>query len=416
MPSYCAFLGHQPHLSIAELAAVVPGFDLTRVIDQSVAVFSCPNDIPDGTYETLGGTVFLAKQIISDDIDLTDVPQIAVNELSSVRGKIVFSLRCSGVAKKHIKELYRRIKDQLRNGGRTSRYIGSEKKAAFPIQLYDENILSGKKGCEIVILQDKNDLWVGRTIAAQDIEAYSKRDMEKPVRDTTVGLLPPKLAQVMLNFGVWLTEDESKPTKKKGKKPPVSVYDPFCGTGVIPMESMLRGCPTYASDLAKKAVTGCTKNIDWLRKEQKILKKDVPSIVWKHDVTTPLDQKDVLKDPPDVVVTETTLGPPLTKEPTQKDLKKIVKEAEELESAFLQSIRDSLPGTPIVCMWPVWNLKKDKVYLESIWEALDSAGYRATLPPGISPTVKNRLSLIYRRPGQIVGREIVLLEPTGGRR
>jgi hypothetical protein len=40
------------------------------------------------------------------------------------------------------------------------------------------------------------------------VNAYAKRDMGKPVRDTGVGLLPPKLAQILLNFGSWLVHGQ----------------------------------------------------------------------------------------------------------------------------------------------------------------------------------------------------------------
>ncbi len=40
------------------------------------------------------------------------------------------------------------------------------------------------------------------------------------------------------------------------------VFDPFCGTGVIPLEAILRGCNVLASDISLKAVNGTTKNIE----------------------------------------------------------------------------------------------------------------------------------------------------------
>jgi hypothetical protein len=36
----------------------------------------------------------------------------------------------------------------------------------------------------------------------QDIDAYAERDFERPMRDAFVGMLPPKLAQIMLNLAV----------------------------------------------------------------------------------------------------------------------------------------------------------------------------------------------------------------------
>jgi len=276
--------------------------------------------------------------------------------------------------------------------------------------LHQEGLLTGQHGCELtIVMEEGGDLWVGRTVAAQDIDAYSKRDMEKPVRDTTVGLLPPKLAQTLLNFGAYMAG--SIPEKKKDKltiiDSPLSVLDPFCGTGVIPMECLLLGWPVQASDSSLKAVTGCTKNLEWIRKEMKIAKKDVPSNVWKQDATKPFS----LKDKPQVIVSETTLGTPLASRPTLKDVSSLRSENEKIQAAFLHNVAATLPGVPVVCTWPVWYSSKTPVFLEKIWKAAHDAGFEPVLPPGITPTTEGRLSLLYRRPDQFVGREIVLLKP-----
>jgi len=41
--------------------------------------------------------------------------------------------------------------------------------------------------------------YIGITIAYQDVDAYAARDMDK-TRDMGVGMLPPKLAQIMVNL------------------------------------------------------------------------------------------------------------------------------------------------------------------------------------------------------------------------
>jgi hypothetical protein len=226
------------------------------------------------------------------------------------------------------------------------------------------------------------------------------------VRDTTVGLLPPKLAQMLINFGVWLGAPSSGSSPVRGKGEFV-VFDPFCGTGVIPMECLLRGFAVLASDKSQKAVSGCEKNLEWLRKRYEIGKKDVPSTVWKQDATKPFD----LKRKPDAVVTETSLGPALTARPNVKDAMKMRTECEGVEADFLENIAASLPGVPVVITLPVWYPKNQQIVLEKIWKKIGDLGYLATLPPGVDPDLPGRLSLLYRRPDQFVGREIVMLRP-----
>ncbi|MEI8230392.1 MAG: RsmD family RNA methyltransferase [Candidatus Peregrinibacteria bacterium] len=412
MPSYAAFLGHQPAISTAELSAVVPGFTLERIVRDSVALFQSTAELDDAFFQNLGGTIILARKLTDDVVTLEDVPSMLLPELKEARkGKVTFALRTLNLPKGAIRTLYRKCKDAIRSSGRPCRYVGGDREPAAVVLLRDAGLLDGKHGCELVVILEEESLWVGRTIAAQNVTAYVKRDIGKPVRDTTVGLLPPKLAQILLNFGDWMAHGcitaTPEPSKKAKKPEPLTVLDPFCGTGVIPMECLVRGWNVIASDLMLKAVNGCAKNIEWLRKEFKILKKDVSAEISKQDALKPFTFKQL----PDVIVSETSLGPSLEGRPTQKDAGKMKTESERLEAAFIENCAATLPGVPLVITWPFWKIKNDTILLEKAWDAAHAAGYIATLPPGIEPSKPGRLSLLYRRPDQFVGREIVLLIP-----
>ena len=414
MPQYAAVLGHQPHISIAELAAVVPGFSLESIEQKTVALFSASEELPDDTMEKLGGTVMLAERITKADVSMEDVPQIVVNEAGSIKKKVTFGLRCYGVGKNEVKKAYFGGKQKLKDAGKPCRYVGNERKAAASALLHDAEMLTGKKGFELFIVRTKTELWVGKTIGAQDVDAYTWRDMKKPVRDTTVGLLPPKLAQTMLNMGAWLARSQNpepkpkKDTKRKRRKKEVyTVFDPFCGTGVIPLECLLRGWHVIASDVSQKAVNGTKKNLDWVLKEKNILKKDVSEDVSKHDATKAFK----LKDLPDMVVTETTLGPNLSKKPTKRDATKLRNDNQKLQEAFLRNAAETLPGIPLVCTWPFWRLGSELIRMEKLWEKLDDIGYSAVLPADAPVEDPTKLSLLYQRKDQFVGRELVLLMP-----
>lgn len=398
MHSYAAQLGNNPSLSIAELAAVLSDFDREHMFPGQIITFKTATELDQAFLNRLGGTIVLAKNIIGDfAVGLDDLPALLAAELKTVKGKATFSLRCFGVSPNRIRDLYKSCKQGLKQKGVSSRYIGSEREPAKPIQLHDEGALDPKKGCELMILQDKERVWIGRTVAAQNIKTYTLRDIEKPVRDTKVGLLPPKLAQILLNFGMSLV----------GPKKQMTVLDPFCGTGVIPMEAMIIGWNVLASDNAQKAVTGCEKNIEWLRKIFKVAKKDVSADVWKQDATKPFP----LKEKPDVIVTEGTLGPALMSRPTVKDAEGYCKQAEEITAAFLKNCAASLPGVPVVMTLPVWYAQKKMVHLTKVWKVAEDAGFRPWLPPHAMPSLEGRFSIMYRRNDQFVGREIILLKP-----
>ncbi|MFH0770752.1 MAG: RsmD family RNA methyltransferase [Candidatus Peregrinibacteria bacterium] len=419
MPSYAAVLGHQPNISLAELSAVLPDFTKKQIIE-NVAIFETAEELSQAFLDSLGGTILIARRITEAPVTLEDVSQLLCNETANVRKHVTFSLRAHGVPRGAVRSLFRTCKVAIRARGLAARYVGNEFKPAATALLRDSEILSGKRGCELVLLMKEETFWIGRTIAAQDIDAYTKRDMEKPVRDTTVGLLPPKLAQILLNFGAFLVREchpslpkqSSKLTPRyhsgqEAQSSKLTVLDPFCGTGVIPMEALRRGWPVLASDLSLKAVNGCTKNIEWLRKEEKIFKKDTDALIWKQDAAKPFE----LKELPDIVVTESSLGPALTDRPPMKEVAHLKSESERMQAAFLANASSSLPGIPLVCIWPAWRQRDGWVRLEKVWDVLGKLGYQAVLPPGIPSDHPRFPSLFYRRPDQYVGREIVLLKP-----
>ncbi len=412
MTSYAAFLGHQPKVSVAELSATIPDFQLTKILGKNVALFDSGMDIGQKNLEGLGGTVLIARQILKEGAELSDLPQILSNETQAVKGKVTFALRAFGMSPKRLQGLYRECKQFLVKRGRPARYVGNERKAAATALLRDAGLITGKEGCELVILAEENLLWIGRTVAAQDPDEYTQRDMEKPVRDTRVGLLPPKLAQILLNLGHWAV------VQTKGEAPKhLTVFDPFCGTGVIPMEALLKGWNVLASDLSAKAVTGTEKNLEWIRKQKEIKKSEVPSAVSKRDARKPFDFSDVrdatLKRGPDVIVTETMLGPALTERPTAKDAQKARSECDALEMAFLKNVAATLPGVPVVATFPAWFPKTGMLPLERVWKSLDEIGFTPMLPPETEPESTQHFSIVYRRPDQFVGREIVILKPNG---
>ncbi len=414
VPSYAAFIGHQPHLSLAELSATAPGFRFTDILEKSVVLFETDAPLPAEWLKTLGGTIVIAEKISDGSVKLQDVPQMLVDQVKHLKGKVTFGLRTVHISPRDVNNLYRSSKELLKKMGKPSRYVGNERKAALSIVLHSQGLLNGKDGAELTIVKRKDDLWVGITRDAQDVDAYTKRDMEKPVRDTTVGLLPPKLAQIMLNLGIWLAggsapralPPDPKAKSKKVLTRPFTVFDPFCGTGVIPMEALLRGYAVLASDKSEKAVAGCLKNLEWIRKQEHILKTDVPSKVWKQDAQKPFELDTIV----DVIVTETSLGPNLRARPTLKEISAHRSENEELQYKFLENVAKSLPGVPLVCTWPVWYASKGATRLEKIWKQLPKLGFEPVLPRYIVSALDTP-SLLYRRPEQFVGREIVLLRP-----
>ncbi len=408
MHHYAALLGNNSMISTAELSALLPDLIKKTVFGNQYLTFETKEELTQDFLNRLGGTILIAKNITGNSVvTLKDIPTLLATELATVKGKAVFSLRLVGIAPHLGKDLFRDCKKGLKQKGVPSRYVGSEREPAKAIQLHDENLLDPKKGCELTILHDNKQLWIGRTVAAQNVKAYTLRDIGKPVRDTTVGLLPPKLAQILLNFGEYLAASTTAGQKTRSGST-LTIFDPFCGTGVIPVECLLRGNTVLASDVSLKAVNGCEKNLEWTRKTYKIAKKDLASTVWKQDATKPFD---LAKNIPDIIVTEGSLGPSLSDRPTVKEIEKLMRNADDLTESFLKNCKACLPDTPIVMTLPVWYAMKKMMPLAKIAATIDKIGYRSVMPPHVDGWLPDRLSLLYRRSDQFVGREIVLLMP-----
>src|SRR3989344_6013764 len=106
---------------------------------------------------------------------------------------------------------------------------------------------------DICLIATKDGILAGRTEAVQDFEAWSKHDFGRPSRDAKSGMLPPKLARLMVNLS--------------GVQPEGSaILDPFCGSGTILMEAALMGSKAViGSDISKKAVADTGRNMEWMR-------------------------------------------------------------------------------------------------------------------------------------------------------
>lgn len=63
-------------------------------------------------------------------------------------------------------------------------------------------------------------IYLAYTLACQDIDSYTRRDTGKS-RDMAVGMMPPKLVQMMLNIAI-STHTSSRVTHQP------TIYDPFC--------------------------------------------------------------------------------------------------------------------------------------------------------------------------------------------
>lgn len=428
---YAFLLGRNPELSIAELGSFF-GTGIEFGAHKSAAFLKSALPAPPQIFlNRLGGTTEILE-IFEENLPTADVETAITRFLTARRGgektgKLAFALnilpeRAHGESQL-LKFLLPKIKKNLRAAGVSCNFLNKGASNASPVAIQKQGVL--KSGTNIWIM----DMGEGRTAlgascAMQDFEGYSTRDYGKPFRDARAGMLPPKLAQIMINLAT------APLSNKPLSSAPLTVIDPFCGTGTLLMEALLMDHSVIGSDEDARMVDGAQKNIDWLRKM-------FPSSVRAH-TTAQLFQKDattlgagdfILADdgssPPAYpagrrlgMATEPFLGPPLSQFPSEKFLADLMEKLALFYEKIFRNLAEWLPkGTPVVFIFPYWRrpgasntnttASAQLVRLAPrLIAKIESLGYSKSAFVPLQTT-----SLFYDRPDSVVGREIVRFIP-----
>jgi tRNA G10 N-methylase Trm11 len=408
MNKYAFILGRNPELSIAELGASLREISVTP---QKAAVFFSGElpEAPQDFLNRLGGTVEILE-IFEENLPQADILKVVekflLEQCRTHAGKCAFALNLWPENKKSqvLKFLLPRLKKSLRANGISANFMNKNFQNVSPVFASKQGLIGRKTNIGVFDIGD-GKVSLGFTVALQDFEAYSKRDYGKPFRDPAVGMLPPKLAQIMVNLGSspQLLTTNYLPAGQAGK--PQTISDPFCGTGTILMEALLMGYDVIGSDKDARLVDGAQQNIDWLRKAfQKNVHVHTKAQLFQKD-TTALVKTDIALEQPFAIVTEPYLGPALISFPAEKFLEKLTGELENLYIDFFASMAKWLPKkTPVVFVFPYWKKKGSaRLHLAPPLVAkIEALGYSKTTFVPLQTT-----SLFYDRPDSIVGREIV---------
>jgi tRNA (guanine10-N2)-dimethyltransferase len=273
------------------------------------------------------------------------------------------------------------LKKAIKNTGRSVRVVPNTEAALTSAQTY-HNSMTSAVGLELVFVSDGTNTHVGRVTDVQNIDSYTARDRSRPKRDAFVGMLPPKLAQTIINIAT-------------GSATSGVVLDPFCGTGVILQEAALMGYDVYGTDISEKMVRFSRDNLNWaLEKfevtvERQLEIGDATKHVWRMPITA--------------VAGEGFLGQPLGgQDPTPEKLAQIMHDCQEIMKGFLKNIASQVPsGTRLCIAAPAWFVK-GTLHKLPVTENIEELGF-AWLPF----THVDAQSLIYSREDQITHRHIL---------
>lgn len=415
---YFFILGRTPVLSLAEILSVLSLKNLKTeitLVSAEVAVLSIEGEFDASSLiNQLGGTVKVGKVIQSADIeseeksfwDIFSSGNLLRHYLPEREGKmhIGISIYDGGAEKiyrdnleKILKELNVTVKENLGNAGKKAGFVQIKERYLSSVSVAKNELL--KKGAEIVLIASPGKISAGKTLAVQEFGSFSFRDFYRPMKDKRSGIMPPKLARMMINLS--------------SANPEGRFLDPFCGSGTVLSEAAMLGIKNIiGTDISEKAVSDSQKNLDWLFANFRKLTRDNFKIeIYQNDIRTLSG-----KIPPhtvDTVVTEPYLGPPLFKKPDFNAVRNIFSQLQPLYlQAFEELAKILKPGGSLIIIFPAFEENGNFRFME-ILSRIKSLGFEKQefFPENVqrrfSINLTPRGTILYGGKDQFVYREIL---------
>ncbi len=359
-------LGNNLDLSLAELSRFV-NLDTKQIEDNFLAFNN--SKFFELDYDSLGGVRASYKVIADnkadflgflDELDLSNNPLVHLNSnfLSSTQLQTLLS---------------KRGEIKFKFGFKSSDFRPNRFKTAKDIFIY--------------VLKFKDKTYFLRACFLANAKRYALRDYKKPFRSAKLGMLPPKLCQIMLN----LLDDKS------------SVYDPFCGTGSVLMEAVLMGFKNVlASDISQENVDGTKRNLFFMHRKFGL---EFDQELFVQDVTKEFNKDLKFRS----VVTEGYLGKPLFGNEPENFLKAQIHTVFELYESFFKNLsKISKSGSEFVMCYPIIvNLSQESfAAFDKLMSKMPGFGFEVQ---DVAPSLKMQTAL-YKRDNQLVNRLLFKLE------
>lgn len=395
---YAAVCGRNPALSIAELSAVgeAQGFSVAPLGRYAVQL--------DGFDLALAGR-FGAVTKVMELIGVVPSADAAIRKIAGTvanprTGKVIFGI--SSYGSRTATELTNRMRELLDKRGIKNRFMAKRlgKSGRVPdgelsaVQVKHNKLIT--KGHDWCLFEAADGWHYGRTVWVYDFEGFAQRDYDKPRSDSKRGMLPPQLARTMVNLA----------TGGDGTK---SVYDPFCGSGNVLLESVALGHRTFGSDLDEAAVADSRRNLEWLG--------GLVETSGQWDVAVADATKPLIVNRADSIVTEGYLGTLIAANTKDRTIESEAKTVESIVLKFCEQAQKTLqPGSRLVMTWPIWRLAgsggRGQLALPLV-DRVKSLGYTVVrpVPPAFRPAeLTKRDSIAVSRPKQRVIHELFIFE------
>lgn len=283
------------------------------------------------------------------------------------------------------------VKRGLKELGIASRYASSKDAGLSSAFVTTNNLVDD--GADFCVMAMPDGIAVGMTQAVQDFKAWGDRDYGRPVRDTGSGMLPPKLARILVNLS--------------GVQANGILLDPFCGSGTVLMEAALLGIKhIIGTDLSPKAVADSKKNLDWMKAWTSQTKFELKACS-AEELSTSIDAQ------VDAVAGETYLGPPQSGRETPVRIQQIIDDLMTRYATMFVGVHKVMkPGAKAVIAFPAVKIHGGHVYLP-LKALLEKIGFEIQKPIpdeiGLKGGITPNGGLLYERENQKVARDIIVM-------
>jgi len=412
-----AILGRQPALGLAELESLYGAASIRPVGAQAAHLSLAPCSID---FSRLGGTIKLCKVLaVQDTTDWRAIQRFLVKVAPAQaqrmpEGKMHLGLSAydMSASPSQLLALGLSLKKAIqKDTGRSVRLVPNKSAELNTAQVI-HNKLTSPNGWELVFVRDGNRTIIARTTNIQDIADYTIRDRERPKRDARVGMLPPKLAQTIINLAIGPAEytavaptlagdiclSEADTAKMRAGRSTTTVLDPFCGTGVVLQEALLMGYRAYGTDVEPRMAAYSTANLEWLdtiyhtgTDTWRVQQGDATSTTWEAPVSA--------------VACESYLGRPFTATPAPDVLAQTMADCNLIIKKFLRNIHGQIaPGTRLCVAIPAWQTRPNQFRRLTLIDQLSDMGYNQ-----VSFQHVRGADLLYYRADQIVARQLLII-------
>ncbi|OGY84322.1 MAG: hypothetical protein A3F54_03990 [Candidatus Kerfeldbacteria bacterium RIFCSPHIGHO2_12_FULL_48_17] len=392
--TYAFIAGNHPALSAAEIASRWPQAKISTTGEVIFVASKAAIEIEPRALETLGGSTKLIRVLTGGK---KPSPQELLKYIPRGTGKIQLGISVYPETVKEIKTLPLglSIKKLLKEAGHSVRVVTAKTANLSSVVVEKNHLLTD--GIELVLIKNGETWCVGQTIAVQNFESYGHRDYGRPARDDRSGMLPPKLAQIMINLSGTAAAEKTGATNENASAK--TLLDPFCGSGTILQEAALMGWKDIiGSDISDKAVSDSKANIAWLKQQY-----NAPQSAHIQLLAAPVEKlgQQLRQQSIDAMVFEGNLGPP---SPTEKQVQSALP---QLTTLYVKTfaVCEQLIKThgTIVAALPSWQFPSRAITLPL--EKIIPVSLKQKTFPGQTA----RKTFLYGRPQSTVYREIFVL-------